>query len=215
MRMRNPGGSLSLLIAIVAIITLSCAHAEAELAELNDQFAVALASSDRDALMAVSTSITDDDIRGRLGLDFLKLKLAALTFGGAYDLAWETLALHVDQFDESAQLLMAGGLIQYHLGRDGTISFLEAYSMLNHESMDRKSDDEKVMEFYLALVLDDSNSAYVRNILYSSMSEIARTAADAYAALSRQDLLLSPPIGFVANRPIPSDFPDPATRWWE
>ena len=74
----------------------------------------------------------------------------------------------------------------------------KAFGQLKEIPFDKKSEGEKVLEYFTAILLQKENDSYVKNELYNSiMREDAKSMLDFYLQLERTELLKNTPVWYI------------------
>lgn len=200
--------------ALILASVLSCSNAQAKYAGLSSKFTHALQAGSQKELLTVSDEITDEMIHQAKGDKLLKLKISALTFAGEYERAFSIVTRYRPEFPDDYELPIAQGLIAEHIGIASKGYFTDAFDELKNGPANDKTDAEKVSEYYLSVLLGTNSSQYVQENLYASLSAEAKQAADHYSHSTRDELFASPPIGFVATRPVAANAGSKREEWW-
>lgn len=126
----------------------------------------------------------------------------ALTLAGEYKRAFLEVESHPYLFFNSThdyEFFTAQGLLSWKMGIDANYYFTKAFEALNQRQADEKTGDEKLLECYLAVVLEKENFININPEKYGSLSD----TINYYSHLSKEELLSSVPISFLIMDPMP------------
>lgn len=201
-----------LLVVFLLLTIISCSSASEQYSNLASEVSKAVKTNDYESLLLISKRITNAYFLKEDGVRFLKLKITILTFSGKYKNAFTIISDNIQKFPEDYELLVGQGIIANRLRKDGSVYFLKAYNMLKDKPI--KTETELVLEFYLAKILDIEESAYLQRQILPNLSDQGIAAVKYYESLSKKDLLLTAPMGFVANKPILNSKGKENEEWW-
>ena len=207
------------LYVLLFLIALSCTNRNTDLKfnRLNDTLFEAIRiRTDREPALFVAGEITDEDIRGKDGFRFLKLKLSALTMAGEYAEAYEIISKYLDFFDNNYELLIGQGIVAKQLGMEIIPYLHKAYEQLKNITV-YNNEVEIFFTHHLALVLGFSeDQSFVKDLVQNIMEEHKEGIIDFYKNASMDELISFINIGFIASEPWFRDLPsgrDPL-EWW-
>ena len=195
-------------------IMASCKNVNDEYRELSDEVTKALEKGYADEMLLVSKKITEDYFSQEDGVRFLKLKVTTLLLVGKYPEAVELIGEYSDVFENDCELIVARGIIENWLGNDGDMYFYNAFRILSDIAMEEKKESEKVLEYYLSLLLNMEGTKYIQEELYSSLTEEEKTVVKYYRGISKDERILSPPIGFIVSMILPYSTDMETESWW-
>jgi hypothetical protein len=210
------------IIAVVCYIIISflflssCAKKTIEYSILENEINGAWKNSNRDEMLSIAGKITEEYFTGEDGLKYLKLKLLALTFAGEYKSAFLEIEVHSELFTNNIydyEFFAAQGLISWKINMDAIYYFTKAFEALNRRESNKKTNGEKLLECYLATVLDKKNFIDFHDS-YNSLTGEEKLIADYYFQLNKEDLLRFSPINFISMDPIYDVFSEDKENWW-
>ena len=182
------------------------------LIEILDELLDILSTRDKQKILNIADKITDTEIMSEKGMEYLKIKLLVLTFCGEYEDAFYEVIKGLELYPDDHELLIAKGFLGKKLNID-TNSYYLALDIIEEELKFYKKTHLIIKKYYLQLVLDDNMDSinlepYRTNLpLYFLLQN--------YNDLDFDELLLSPPIGFIAPRPlIRTDSGNSTDEWW-
>jgi hypothetical protein len=183
----------------------------ADLLILNNEFEIAWKNFDRKAMVLIANKITEKEICDSEGLEYLKLKIHALTFANEYQLALRECIKYLKTYQNSVELYIASGVLANKNGLGENEYFHAAINLL--ENVTQKTNQEKIFECYSLLVCNGEVKKV--EVLLQSLPSEERKVIDFYQNSTRNELLLHPPIDFVAIDPLPDNIGSGDTNWWE
>jgi hypothetical protein len=158
--------------------------------------------SSKKSVLSVADSITEKHFIGTDAIKYFKLKLLALTLVGEYKSAFLEVESHPYLFSNTTydyEFFTAQGLLSWKMGIDAIYYFSKAFEVLKQRQPDEKTVDEKLLECYLAVVLEKENPININPEKYSTLSDIVNY----YSHLNKEELLSSGPISFLIMDPMP------------
>lgn len=204
------------LFRILLLSTMfSCSPAIAQYSEFANEITSAVKEGDREALILISERITDKHLLEEGGLRYLKLKMTALTFAGDYQNAFVVIDEYVGNFPGNYELLMGQGIIADRIGIDDFDFFTNAYIILKEKSISSKTESELVMEYYLAALLNLKDLNYIQTELLPNLSSDGLIITKHYDSFNKEELLMKPPLGFIATVPFFIVNGSENKEWWK
>ena len=209
MKMLKNGCKVFVLILLVCYFS-SCSAQDTEPIALNDWFLEddlfsqitdelfhAIPTMDREKILSVASRITDVEIAGENGLNFLKHRLLALTFCGEYEKAFDEIINGLLLFPDVPVLLIAKGVLGRRLNYE-TNAFFDALELIEKQLELNEDNELIVMKYYLRLILldaeiTDSDLAKHRN------NDFVYGILQIFSSFSMSELLLAHPAHFIAE----------------
>jgi hypothetical protein len=161
-------------------------------------------------MLAVAEQINERYINSTDGARFLKLKLTVLTFAGKYLDAFNEIDIN-NHFADNYEFIVAKGILAERIGIDSYQYFNSAFELLKKKPQNAISDGEKVLEIYLAIILEKKD--IVDNDIYLSLPPDGKDIVDYYMRIGFMELLTASPIGFL-QEPLPRNT-NSKKVWWE
>jgi hypothetical protein len=189
------------------------ASASEKFSELNFEFENAWRKFDKKLMVSIANKITKNEILNNDGFCYLKLKIHALTFANNYQSALLEIEKYKMVYYDNAELYIAGGILAYKNNSNSAEYFDVALNILSTNKIIEKSAYEKLCECYILLVLGKEKEKL--DILYYSLNDDDKKLVNYYKNLDRNELLLHPPIDFVALEPFPDNIGTGNEDWWK
>lgn len=180
--------------------------------DIADELFFVFPTMDKSLILNIANKITETEISSENGLDFLKLKLFALTYCGEYEDAFSEVVKGIELYPNDHELLIAEGFLCAKLDK-GSTSFYLALEKIENELFVNPNDQLIIFRYWLRLLL--FNEIIENSILEQYKSnEFVYDILWLFSTYDINEVILAPPIHFIIPKPLIINRDNNIEEWW-